>query len=93
MDSMGIVCRHQKAVGHRRLPFFFAQAAAVGDPLQHIGQEGGVRPLTGIAAYLLVIKDRQHRQVLAGLRRQKALQTAEHALQVIQPGGHDELPL
>ena len=66
-------------------------ATAAGDPFQHIGKEGGIRSLTGIAAHLLVVENRQHWQALAGLGSQKALHAAEHALEIVQPGRDDEL--
>ena len=69
VDGVGVVCRHHEAVGDGRLPRFAVKAAAVGDPLQHIGQEGGIRPLTGVAAHLFVVEHRQHRQAPAGLCR------------------------
>ena len=63
------------------------------DAPQHVREEGGVRALLAGGADLLIVKDAQRRKTLRILRLQKALQAAEHALQIVQPGRGDEFLL
>ena len=60
---------------------------------QHVGEEARIRALLAGAADLFVVKDAQGRQRsrIAGL--EEAAQTAEHALQIVEPRRGDEFVL
>ena len=90
---MGVVRGEHKAPGDGPVQALPVLAAGEGHPLQHIPQEGGVRALAGQAANLLVVKEGQHRDVLPVLPGQEGLGGGEHALQIVQAGGGDELLL
>lgn len=91
VNGVGVVGGDQKAVPQGRVSGLTVPLHAAGDPGEHVGEEGGVCSLPGAAANLLIVEDAQHRDALSRLRGQKAPQTGKDTLQVVQPGGGDEI--
>ena len=89
VDGVGVVGGHQEAVGDGggAVP-----ARGGADPVHHVAEEGAVSPLLGEAAHLLVVEEGKYREALALPGGQEALEAAVGALEVVQPGGGDELP-
>ena len=89
---MAVVAGQQEAVGHQAAIVPGGEAQGGGDGLQSFRQEGGGRALLGLGADFLVVEHAQHRDGGGLMGGQEALGAGEHAGQVVQPGGGQELP-
>ena len=88
---MRIVRRDQKTVLQCLIVVHFFQTKGVKDPMQHLFEEGGIRPLFRAAADLFVIEHTVHGNAFLRLCSKQSLKRGKSALQIIQPPASDEL--
>ena len=93
MDAVGVVSRDKEALReHAEIPFLVHPQRERNAP-ERIGEQTRRRALLRLAADLLVVERAEDRHAAGGFRRKEALEQAEHAAEIVQPGREEKLVL